>query len=220
MTQDTGRAPWWHGRGEPLTPEQAQRLHADLRLRLAAGVGFVVLAVVAAVAGALLAQHQHPDRPTRWPLVIGLAVGMVVLLAATLALGLRWRARHQPTRRYLISGDRRARVRVGKQLRKGQAIDDQDREVAVATVEIIQRQWWLPLYFLAMGLVFGAFALVDHIQRPDQPLLMQVLRWVLPLVMLTFAVLVHQQRRRVLANAARQGLDGGPDPSSSRSRHT
>ena len=217
MTQDT-RAPWWHGRGEPLTPEQAQRLREDLRFRLLLGVAAGAGAVVVFLALLLVNQHQHPDKPVRWPLALGISAGMLVALVLLVGVGLWVRSRNRLLLGYVASGDRRTRMRVAKQLRQGRPISEEDRGVARATVEVSRRQSWVPLYFVGLAVLYGVIALVD-LRHPDPSrAALQALNVAVPVVMLVLGLWVFVMRRRLLDNAARQGIVPGGGGSGTGSR--
>lgn len=216
MAQDTRQVHEGHS-GEPLTPEQARRLRDDRRFRELMGAGAGVLVVIVLVGTLVIARAQHPERPLRWPLVIGFAVAMLVVLAVSILLGVWLRGRHAPTRRYLLSGDRRTRMRVTKQLRQGRPVDADDLEVARAVVDLTERQRWFSLYFLGMALLWTVIAVVGEQSRTPQPAVLTVLHLFLPPFMLFTAVVLFVSRRRLLAHAARQGITpGSADPGSRR----
>ncbi len=202
------RTPWWQGKGEPLTEEQAHHLQADLRLRLWIAAGGMVWAVAVFFALVVFNSHQHPDKPIRWPLAIGLSAAIVAATAAAVAGGVWLRSRNRSLRTYVVSGDRKSRKRVAKQLRKGQRVGEGDLGVAQATVDVSHRQRWLPLYFVGMAVLTGVSALLNHQHptNPPRPPFLQAMQVGLPLLMLALAVYVEVTRRRMLANAARQSI--------------
>ncbi|WP_141847772.1 hypothetical protein [Lapillicoccus jejuensis] len=199
-----------------MTREQAHRLRDDRRARVLMAAGAGVLVVVVLVGTLVIGHAQHPDRPVRWPLVIGLAAAVLVVLAAGLLLGLWLRGRHGPTRRYLLSGDRRTRTRVTKQLRKGRPVDENDLEVARAVVDLTERQRWVSLYFLGMAVLYTVIVVLDDQSRTPPPGLLRVLHLALPPFMLFTAVVLFVSRRRLLTNAARQGIIPGSADAGSR----
>lgn len=192
--------------GEPLTEEQARRLRADLRFRLLLLGGGLALGIALGLALVAFTSHQHPEKPIRWPVAIGIVAGSVAVAAVAFGGAIWLRNRNHSMLAYVVSGDRKARVRVAKQLRKGQPVAEEDSGVAQATVDITRRQWWLPLLFAASGVCYGIALLVDLHPTPPRPAPLQAMRLLLPFMMLALAGYYFLLRRRLLANAARQGI--------------
>jgi len=190
------------GRSEDdLTDIQHEWLSRDTRLRVVLLVVAPVLTLLTLVLTSVVVHSKHPDQPIKWSLLIGLGSGMVILQGLAILTGLKLRKRSTVLRNLVVSGDRPTIRRVSKQLRRGQAVADQDLPVARAVVDVTRRQRWVPFLFAGVA-VINLLPLVEH-PTPAKPTWLIVLQMGAAVLILAAVVLLVISRRRVLRTAER-----------------
>jgi cytochrome bd-type quinol oxidase subunit 1 len=167
-----------------------------------------ILACILAVsfaAGILLAaldpDHKARHHHSALGLIVALGIGALAL-AVAVAWWL-WVYRRPKYRRIMQYGWRRRR-RVAKALRRGRPLPAEDLPVAAAITEVLRAQWWLPLLYGFLIVIWALDALTGRgFQRWDAVGLA-----VLYLVLLPVFV---WQRRKMIRNYDRlksQGTSG------------
>ncbi len=184
---------------DELTPEQADRLRRFIRLRvIICGSYAAILTAILLVTLVVLAR-QHPDRhPNPWVLS-GLVFGLPLLIAVTLLITIR-RLLLRPTPvRLIVSGDAKDRRRVGRRLRKGLPLEECDRPIGQAQVDVLHRQRRLIWLLVPLGIAYVGLLLLDHNQQVAFHLVVGVAYLGLPAA-------VWWSSRRLERNAAAQGI--------------
>lgn len=179
-----------------------RRLRGWRRRWIAYYVGFIVL-ILASGSTAIFVKHRsHPSRPTHWTVFIVLTVVLVSVLIGGAIIAWKVQTGSGPTRKLLMAGDRRSTRRTGVTLRKGQPLNDSQRDAAQALVDVYQRRTWLVWLWIGLGVLWLAQSL-----GADGFTLW--LRLALGLFYLGYAPYWWWFRTRLLRNAAKQGIRPG-----------
>jgi membrane protein DedA with SNARE-associated domain len=116
----------------------------------------IVGAVAAFASGSPGAGHHHSIG--RLLAAIGISVA---ILTVTMAVTWRLVRHHAPSRR-LMRSSWATRRRVGRALRKGQPIAEEDRETAHALIAFIRSRKWLPWLYVGCGAIQLLAAATNH----------------------------------------------------------
>lgn len=145
--------------GEPSDIDDTA-VKRNMRLLTGVIVGFGVLAFAAGVIVAALNPHHH-GHGHRSVLGAVAGVSVVVLVVVVEVIWLRRMFRTSTYRRLMQYGWRQRR-RVGKVLRKGHPVSEQDWPVATSIVAVTRRQAWTMWVMPAAVALWGVQAFTHH----------------------------------------------------------
>ena len=195
---------------EALTPEQQERLGQALQNRMRAALWSALLLVITLGIGTFVASRadsrRHLNPWVLWPLTVG--VPLLVLAAGTAAASRRLR-QPGPQRRLVLSGEPGDIGRVGRDLFKGRVVSPEDREIAASLVGTMRAQSRIGWGWLAFGVCWIIWALVEHDRLGS-------LGFAIGLLFLVLGGGYWWSTRRTVRHAAMQGIDasiGGSRPS-------
>lgn len=123
-------------------------------------VGLVAAVVVTVEIGVVLVAPGAPGgRPRYLPasIIIIIIVGSCVVLSASAVVMYR-----RPSWRAVMQYGWRRRSRVGKALRRGRPITEQDWPVATAMMHLVHRQRWLPYFYSGVIVLWVINGLSAH----------------------------------------------------------
>jgi heme A synthase len=169
----------------PLNDVERRRVRRYSNTVIAVILGISALGLIT---GLVMGRH-HRDRDAESAAL----VASVVLLAVGVIIGLTIRVLYaKPRYSDLLRQPWGQRRRVGKALRKGDPISDEDMPSAAALVALMRRQWWLPWVYTASALLWGVQAAAESHERRLH--LVTAVLWALAVV-----TTIHS-RRRILRN--------------------
>ncbi len=127
---------------------------------LAILVAIVVVGFGAGILLAVLDPHRsaghHHSTVGR---ILGLSIAALVLAAAVIGCLLAFR---RPGYRRVMQYGWRRRQRVVKALRRGQPLSAEDMPVAAAITDMQRKQWWWPLFYGVLVVIWALDALTRH----------------------------------------------------------
>jgi hypothetical protein len=172
------------------------------RLMVTVLAGIVVVGFGLGILLAVLHPHRRGGHHhSTVGIIVGLGIAALVLAAAV--TWWLWVYRRPGYRRVMQYSWRRRR-RVAKALRRGRPVPPQDLPVAAAITDLQRAQWWLPVLYGGLAVLWALDALTHR----------GFVRWdALGLVVLYVAMLpvILWQRRRMLSTYDRLKSQGTPE---------
>lgn len=191
----------------PLTSQEKEQVRRSTRQSFIILMVAMIVLTLVLVGSVLLAHRQHPDKPLR-PVLLIVAIGLPLIWTFLIMAAMRLRSRRAGYRHLVLLRDRAATRRVNRQLRRGEDVASDDREIAKAIVDGLREQRIVLLFVAAAAALEIVLTLVTafvEYGRPNYAHRMTLQTTTTVLIVACALVLWHTYRR-IIASADRQHL--------------